>query len=260
MLEMGNLVDEILTTEGEKNGRGEGRATLASTGVVWEICDGLVQVAEKGLGECAAAKVGEWRGLFKDAVDELEVWNGNGGGEFGGMVEGTEALDLRNGNGEEKFSIRRDSSGSEDDDELESQRPKTEALRVLTTRVLKTLKLIQILYSPLTKRRIRRFPELSINTREEDLPTTEQVEKMDELIQYCELFTNEADEIAGMLYEADELTGCLYAEEEEEVLKRLGSMKDSARKCLAHAKERWESGEDEFSVWVGKWLLRLDET
>lgn len=99
-----------------------------------------------------------------------------------------------------------------------------------------------------------------MNTREEDLPTTEQAEKMDELIQYCELFTNEADEIAGILYEADEVTGLLYDEKEEEVMKRLGAMKDSARKCLDRVKDRWEGGEDEFSVWVGKWLLRLDET
>ena len=265
MLEMGNLMDEIPTTAGgEEKGKGEGRATLESTGVVWEICDGLVQVAEKGLRECAAAKVGEWRGLFKDAVDELEAWNGNGNGngagEFADMVKGTEALGLKNNNGGEKFSIWRDSSGSEDGDNFESQGPRTEALRALTSRVLKTLKLIQILYSPLTKRRIRRFPEISMNSREEDLPTTEQAEKMDELIQFCELFSNEADEIAGMLYEADEMTGPLYDDEQEGVMKRLGAMKDSARMCLDRVKERWEGGADEFSVWVGKWLLRLEET
>ena len=262
MREMGNLVNEIPIAEGEgkgeRNGKGEGRHTLASTGVVWDICDVLVRIAEKGLRECAAVKVGEWHGLFKDAVDELEVWNG--GGELVDMVKGTETIALRDRNGRDKFSARRESSASEDSDPFETQGPRTEALRTFTARVLRTLKLVQLLYSPLTKRRIRRFPEISMSTREDDLPTTEQAEKMDDLIQYCKLFTNEADEIAGMLYEADEMTGLLYEDEEEEIMKRLGTMKGSARKCLDRVKERWEGGEDEFSVWVGKWLLKLDET
>ena len=72
---------------------------------------------------------------------------------------------------------------------------------------------------------------------------------MDDLITYCQLFSEEADELAG----------ALYAHDEGEVDERIGVMKGYARKCLARVRGTWEGGEDEFSEWVGKWLVKLDE-
>ena len=42
-------------------------------------------------------------------------------------------------------------------------------------------------------------------------------------------------------------------------MEHLDAMKVCTRKCLGELRETWDTGEDEFTAWADKWLVRLDE-
>jgi hypothetical protein len=69
------------------------------------------------------------------------------------------------------------------------------------------------------------------------------------LVERCRVFSEEADEIAGEL----------YAGERDEVKWRLERLRAMGRECVEDVRAKWEGGDDEFSGWVGKWLVKLDE-
>jgi len=46
-----------------------------AVGRVWESCDGLVALADGGIGAFIVKKAEMWLGLIKDAVEELEEWD-----------------------------------------------------------------------------------------------------------------------------------------------------------------------------------------
>ena len=201
----------------------------------------MIQLVELGIIPVAASKIGEYHGLLKDAIVELEDW------KDGDVRERLENMAVK------QMPIVAQASKHQqqvcNDIDMNGP-PMTKELKPLVTRVLKTLNLIQMLYPPLIKRRVRRFPSIDAKLRDGDFPTEQQAETFDALIQFCERFSSEADEVAGLLYLHDEK----QAEETLELLKGL------ARDCVNMLKEKWGGGEDEFTGWVGTWLVRLEET
>ena len=246
--ELEHLVEEIPIDERGVERLG-GRDTLASTGVLWEGCDGLVKMAENGLRKVMVEIVEGWKGLFGDAIEELEEWrDGEGDEDIENVVDMADSLHLRNDHIPQEGSEEGD-PGITEGDSFETTMPATNAIRPLITQVLQTLNIIRLLYPALIKRRFRRFPNIIKTTKEDDLPAVDQAKKVDALIGFCELFSTVADEMAGSL----------YLHNEDEVMKHLTDLKTSAKECVKIARGNWDGEDDEFSLWVDKWLIKFDE-
>ena len=200
----------------------QGRDTLQYTGQLWESCDFMINLADQGLKALAAAKVTEYRDLVDDALGELEGWT-TGEVDDGDDSSSTVFLPL-----------------PQVDD----------TMKALSKNVLKKLRLVGLLYPPLLKRRIKRFPEINGSTSPEQLPSSKQVADLDMLMAYTQLFQEETDNIAETLYTSNM---------EEEVKVRLGIIIDYAKKALAVVGKNWDGRDDEFTAWSDKWLIRINE-
>ncbi|MCJ1242713.1 hypothetical protein MMC14_010722 [Varicellaria rhodocarpa] len=254
MLAFMDLIEDIPTDErGVEKKRG--RDTLASTGLIWQSCDFMGQLADLGIIAVASSKVNEYHGLLKDAIAELEEWKN-------GEVDTEEFAQMQMENKAEKHmpglfqlhklnqQILKDNGEDPSVFQFGHTLPINEETKPLVIRVIKTLNLIQMLYPPLLKRRVRRFPSIDAKLKDEDFPDAQQVKSFDALIQFCERFSSEADELAGSLYLLDK----------GEVEDQLDQLKVLARGCVDRLKGKWDGGEDEFTVWVVKWLKKLEET
>ena len=59
----------------EQLGEQQKHNVTEAVGRVWESCDGLVALADGGIGAFVVKKAEMWLGLIKDAVEELEEWD-----------------------------------------------------------------------------------------------------------------------------------------------------------------------------------------
>lgn len=228
MVTLVKLLDEIPVDEhGIKDNKG--RDTLQYTGQLWESCDFMINLAEKGLTSYAAMKVTEYKELVEDALEELEEW-----------------INGEPNDGEVPF-------GEPNDGELPFGVPGVslnDTARSYVRNIVKKLRLIGLLYPPLLKRRIRRFPEINGSTTPEQLPNSKQVADLDMLIAYTQLFQEETDSIAETLY---------MAGMGREADRRVGIIIDYAKKALTIAAKNWDGENDEFTAWSEKWLVKINE-
>ena len=244
MREMLSLLDEIPVDErGVEKTRG--RDTLASTGVIWQTCDAMVKLASTGIATAVAERAKEYHNLLKDAIEELKGWDGDEEDE----------LNSTDSNESEKPSTTASKAAAGDIGPtttamahlIVSEGPKD--IQAAKNDVIKTLSLIQLLYPALIKRRFQRFPNFTSQTKDADMPSNEEIKNLDLLLDFCRGFTQEADDLAAALYDHDET----------EVATGLVAVKEDAKACVALAKLNWSGGEDEFSAWIGKWSVKLQE-
>jgi hypothetical protein len=80
-LEFGKFIEEIpldgyILSDDAKNGtgKGNGKGSLASTGVVWEACDRVMFLKTMGIAGLLIKKAEEYRDLLTDALEELREW------------------------------------------------------------------------------------------------------------------------------------------------------------------------------------------
>ena len=240
------LLLESIPTEAVDKEAKEGRSTLAYTGVVWEVCDALISLANNGLVDSAARKAESYHILLKDAIVELEDWDPDG-------------------EDDEEDAFRSIGSSESDTEQQEQHSPPPTALmnamtltppptsspmRRVYAETLATLRVIRLLYPALKKRRIQAFSSITSMTMSPDLPGVTQIKSFDSLLNYLQLFSESTDELAGSLYSRD-------VKDAEETLKTL---KKSALACVESAKPNWNGVDDEFSVWSEQWVKRLNNS
>ena len=219
--------------------------TLQYTGQIWESCDFLIDLAkpENGLGQAAANDVMKWKELINDAVAELKEWQEHGADILDdGLSEGS------NGSADvaEKLERTRLSTDSADP----SRSAASESARLeLATEAVDLLKLIKMLYPPLMKRRVRKFPLLVGQTKPESFPMSGALDRLDNIL--C--FAKRATELTDSVAEA------LYIDDADAVKMELQELTSIARQCIDCASQDWHSKNDEFTVWSRQWLTRLDE-
>jgi len=221
----------------------EGRSTLANTGVLWEVCDALVCLANDGMVQLAAQKAESYHALLKDAIAELEEWD-------------PEEEDDDDGFGDSE------SSESAEEQPAEAVSPPTASLSAMTltppptptpirrlhTETLSTLRLVRLLYPALKKRRIQTFPPINSSTNPSMLPGNAHIAAFDALLKFLQDFSEAADALGGSLYSHDE----------DGVVRDLECLKRMAMSCVEESRLDWSGTEDEFSTWSKKWKERLE--
>ncbi|KAL9126690.1 MAG: hypothetical protein Q9217_004301 [Psora testacea] len=244
-----SLLSSIPDSENDMNGS-RGKATLASTGRLWEECDKLIHLADKGLVDLVGEQVGGDCALLEDAIVELNEWDPDENDDDDDDDDGEDASG-EEGNEEQGSREVVHTPTTSDEERLPKEMGKlTINPRVaLKAKALKYLRLVRLLYPALRKRRIRTFPNIMKSTGAGDMPTPQQIQDFDNLTTHTKRFTNEADEIVGRLYENDV----------QALDWRLGQLANAARSCVTLTRRTWNGKEDEYSAWVDKWMVRLEE-
>jgi len=240
--EMRLLLESIPSEEADA-GEKEGRSTLANTGVLWEVCDALVSLANDGMVQLAAQKAESYHALLRDAIAELEEWDPDDEEDDDGF-----------GNSESS-----ESDGEQSGDTASppiatltamtlTPPPTPTPIRRLHLKTLSTLRLIRLLYPALKKRRIQTFPPINSSTTPSALPSSRQVAAFDALLNRLQDFSEAADALAGSLYGHDE----------DGVERELEDLERMAISCVEKSRLDWSGTEDEFSTWSEKWKERLE--
>lgn len=205
------------------------RDTLASTGVGWEACEGLIELAGMGLRGLVVKRAEEWRDMVKDAVEELKEWGEEGDDDDGEEDDEFEEDGIQDII-QEMFGANKLPRGHEE-------------LRVQLEMTLKKLKLVVTLYQAIIKRRLKTLPSLS------DIDP-EITHRVDELMPALKGLPDKVDEIASSFYEIDGV----------QAQESLDSLCDEACGAVRLVSQNWLGQEDEFSGWSSKWLDVLDKT
>lgn len=223
-----------------------GRGVLASTGVLWESCDKLIDLASTGLVSLAVKKADAYHALIKDAIAELEEWDLNELDSDSDSDSDIEPLQEQLQN----THIKADGNISNLTPAKDTTSPPPTSIPYLLTQTLSHLRLLRLLYPALRKRRLLTFPPLTSTTPISFTSSSPpQLQRLDTIMNHLKRFSEEADEVAGALYEG----------KEEDVRKGLNGLREMGVNCVEGARFDWEDGEDEFSEWGVKWVRRMGE-
>lgn len=209
--------------------------TLASTGQVWGACDSLIELEKMGLVGLTLNKVEEFRGMLVDAMEELKEW-----GEdeedldegFGGSDEDGADVDSI----EDMFSAANKLPSHRDD------------LRELLDEALKKLKLVDMLYKAVAKRRIKTFPFKTPLVGDEAI--RDQVKTLDDVVILLKSIPESVDDLANAFYELDA----------EEATSILSAITTDAQSAATTVKRSWTKTDDEFTAWRTKFEEALSKT
>ena len=238
---MGQYLDLVASIPTDEHGidTAAGRGVLANTGVLWESCDKLVELASKGLVSLAIQKADAYHALIKDAIAELEEWDPNELEDDSDSDSDTDPLR------EQLETTHLKMEGS-----VHSTRDTTSSIPHLQTLTLSHLRLIRLLYPALRKRRLLTFPSLtSTISVPSTVPSPAQLQLLDAIMAQLKQFSEEADEIVGALYDGNE----------GDVMSRLQGMRELGILSMEGARLDWGDKEDEFSEWSFRWVGRLKE-
>jgi hypothetical protein len=247
-VEFGALVKAIpldgkILTYDQKNGTGteKGKGSLASTGVVWEACDGVIELKKLGVAGLIIRKVEEYKDLLKDALEELQEW-----GEEESDDDDREA-DLGSDDGEpddtQAAVDRMFASGrhipAADPDKI---RPRLEFSQ-------KRLRLLILMYQAVVKRRFKTLPQIpSPETPTESKENPEEdrgiVECLDEVLNVMKKIPDITDELASAFYELDS----------KEIDQRMDQCIFTGFAAVELLIKNWGGQKDEFSTWVSSSL------
>ena len=249
--ELGTLVKTIpldghILSDDQKNGTGSaaGKGSLASTGVVWEACDAVIELKALGVTGLMIKKAEEYRDLLRDALEELQEWgeqasddeDGEDHGVHGSEDEGEGAgpISMAQDAVDELFASQRHIP-SEDPDKI---RPRLDSSQ-------KRLRMIILMYQAVVKRRFKTLPalphpELPLELRAESDEDPGIVQCLDEVLDVMKKLPEITDELASAFYELDG----------PEVDKRMDECFFAGFAAAELLIKDWEGQEDEFSTWV----------
>jgi hypothetical protein len=218
----------------------ERQDVLAATGVVWEACDNLLKICQDGVVGLVVKKAEQFRGVLKDAIEELQEW-----GE-----------DVEEEDEDKAEASDDDGDGFGDEDEIFGAANKLgkgdKELKVLLEISLKKLKKVSMLYQALIKRRLKTFPKSSILADATNGEGTESkpdpMPKLDKVMVVLKTIPETVDDLASAFYDLD-------LDEAKETLDKVCG---EAKSAIDLVKQNWIGTDDEFTAWSGKWVEALD--
>ncbi|KAL3475314.1 hypothetical protein BJX99DRAFT_230041 [Aspergillus californicus] len=231
--ELSVLVKEVQIVSGSKTDekpleQSEKDTVTIAAGRVWDACDVLIDIANKGVVGFMVRRAEEYRDLVRDAVEEIEGWDPDEGDEF--------FDDLLDGDENEAGESSDDDSDGEDKQSAALLERKKDALRIL--------KPIAQIYPGIINNRLIKAP---ISLRASNITTLEL------LMKNLQQIPGHIDEVAGALYEAD-LDKCL---------RQLVMTKGCACTAIDLVVLPWEANRDsgdqedagdKFTTWSNTWI------
>ena len=214
-------------------------APLSSTGVLWEQCDELVSMGEIGVRDVVDKRVKGYGELLDDAIAEIEEWDPDEEDGDSDEDEDEEGNKLKG-----MATVATPTTSDEEALEKGVQSLRLSAPNALKAKVLKFLRILRLFYPALRKRRIETYPNITGTSTKDDMPPLpQQVRRLDQLVGFAQKFSEETDELAGVL----------YAHESEEVDSKLRALAVESKQCALLMETDWKGQEDEFCTWLRTW-------
>jgi len=228
---------------GRMGGRGGGKAkeeVLASTGMVWESCDALVELESLGVVGLVVKKAEEWRETLADALEELREWGQDDGEDEDGEEEDELAGAFGDGDSLEKMMLGgKIPNGNQE-------------LKALLQQSLKKLKLVETLYKALAKRRLKTFPfgdQALKQPRDDDSgPSVSPMQRLDEIMRHLRMIPETVDDMASEFYDSNV----------QGVKAHLAACCRAAKSASETARMDWAGQEDAFTAWATKWAEAVE--
>lgn len=235
MREMLSFLDEVLDVAREETSSNHSKDTLASTGVLWDACDALVQLEKTGIAGLAVLKAQELRDTINDAIQELKEWE-----EGDGDDDDEDDKDDDEDDADSTASSQHPKDEQDEFDDLFSAANSLPKNRPDLKQRLQTtsdkLKKIQFLYAAITKRRLKTFTP-DVASKKINILT------LDKLMHLLKELPEFVDDLANAFYELD-------ADQVDAILATCVENACSAADLL---KTDWNDKDDEFTAWVEKW-------
>ncbi|KAI4722693.1 hypothetical protein E4T48_00838 [Aureobasidium sp. EXF-10727] len=236
MREMVSFLEEVLNVARQDNSSNHSKDTLASTGVLWEACDALVQLEKTGIAGLAVLKAQELRDTINDAIEELKEW------EEGDEDDDDDEDDEDDSDADSTTDDQHPKDDQDEFDDMFSAANKLPKDRLDLKERLQTaadkLKKIQFLYAAITKRRLKTFTP-DVASKKVNILT------LDKLMHLLKELPESVDDLANAFYELD-------ADQVDAILSTCIENACSAADLL---KTDWNDKDDEFTAWVTKWTL-----
>jgi hypothetical protein len=244
--------DGKVLSEARKNasaGAAGGRGSIATTGVLWSVCDEVMAFTKRGFSGVLAHKVEQLRDTLKDVAEELKEWGeeteddededeDENDDDDDGVAEVTSEL--------ETSSI----SGTRDaqallDDLMNSQRyiPRDDPdkIRERLDSCLKRLRLTTLLYQATVKRRLKPLPHLPPASHS-DIPA-----RLDEVMSLLKRMPERFGSLAMAFYELD-------PSEIDRLMDECFFDAFAASELLV---KPWEGQKDEFTDWALRFQVEI---
>ena len=223
---LGSMSDE------KKSNDSSSRDSLASTGVIWETCDQLIELKNLGLAGLVVRKALLYKSMLEDAMNELqECAEDNDSDDDEAKAEAVAQNSDSVNSVEELFG-----AGSS----IPKDRPD---LRETLGLALRKLKQIKSLYNSLVKYRLKTVSTKTVQNSPGPGDT------LTEVMDHLRRIPEQVDELAGSFYELDN----------DEAHKLITAICKSGKDATELMKVSWTNDEDEFTTWAGFWLRLIDQ-
>jgi hypothetical protein len=244
--ELGVLIEAIpldgkILSNDAKNGTGtsKGKGSLASTGVVWEACDGIMQLKKEGIAGLLVKMAGDYRELIEDALWELQEWGeaGSDADEDGPSLDDDDV-------GEAQAAL---DNMFEAQKHIPSEDP--EKIRPRFESSTKRLRLIMLMYQAVIKRRLKTLSQAPYSTSSEKTDGKSIPATIDLVVENLKKIPEITDELASAFYTLD-------GPEIDKWMKECFSTGITVADLLA---KNWNDEDDEFTAWVSH-IMRFNFT
>ena len=245
--------DGKILTEGEKTGavggkgKGNGKGSLAATGVLWAACDEVVGFAKRGFAGNLVHKAEMFRDTLKDVMEELKEWGegeGEGDEDSEGDGEGDEDVkEITEGVKATQIS-EMDNTQAILDDWMNSQqhipRDDPDKIRERLESCLRKLRLTTILYQATAKRRFKLLGQQPPD--DSTIPG-----RVDEVMALLKRIPDRFSNVALAFYELDPV----------EIDRLMDQCFFDAFAVSELLFLRWDGQKDEFSDWALKFQVEI---
>lgn len=256
--ELRDLIQKIpkdgkILPQDKKNGTSGAKAekgSITATGVLWGLCDEVVNFANLGVVGHLVHRAEHFRDTLKDVMEELKDWSeeqdeddgeDDDDGADDAHDEG-EVTDLANDMNNTHISTQ-----AMLDDFMNSQasipRDDPDKIRVRLESTLRRLRLTVLLYQALIKRRLKTLPKMPLASETDSVV----VSRLDEVMPLLRTVTDRFNGLAVAFYELDSA----------EINRLMDQCFFDAFAVSELLAKPWDGQKDEFTDWVAKFQVEI---
>ncbi|KAL7898300.1 hypothetical protein HDV63DRAFT_374665 [Trichoderma sp. SZMC 28014] len=235
---------KVLAKEQEGFGAG-GKGSIASTGLLWSACDSLVTLANGSVSGFFVQKMNEWKDTLNDIMEEIKEWGDEEADEddeddddddddVDDLADAVESTHISTQNMLDDLMSSHQSIPASDPDGI---RPRLESS-------LRRLRLVIILYTAITKRRMKKLPSFSQAEAASNSTTTQ---RLNELAPLLQKLPDSFGDLAGVFYE-------LRPKEIDDTMDQCFLDSFAVSELLSVS---WDGSRDEFTEWTEKFQKEI---
>ncbi|KAM0446837.1 hypothetical protein ACHAPV_007055 [Trichoderma viride] len=235
---------KVLAKEKEGFGAG-GKGSIASTGVLWSACDSLITLANGGVSGFFVQKMNEWKDTLNDIMEEVKEWGDeeadeddedgdSGDDDVDDLADTVESTHISTQNMLDDLMSSHQSIPASDPDGI---RPRLESS-------LRRLRLVILLYTAITKRRMKKLPSFSQAEAASSSTTTK---RLNELAPLLQKLPDRFGDLACAFYE-------LRPKEIDDAMDQCFLDSFAVSELLSVS---WDGSRDEFTEWTEKFQKEI---